>query len=281
MRHAVYAACAAFALAAGAASASDGDAPSADFLFVGSYHMANPGRDVHNTRADDVTSGRRQPQILEVARLLERYRPTRIMVEVDAGRQQELQERFAQSCGGDRPLAGDEVEQLGFRIACDLGLPGVVAVNWNGMGPIRDEDDVNYLKAVERHGQQERYQAHMAAGRRANAEDQRTLDQGTVLDMLQRLNSPAWLRANARAYHRIGLFGTPQDPIGANWVQLWYGRNRMIFNNIVRATRPGDRVLVIYGAGHGNHLRQMAGESGVYRVHDPGTWLARDDAATR
>lgn len=30
--------------------------PQADFLFVGSYHMGNPGRDVHNTKADDVLS---------------------------------------------------------------------------------------------------------------------------------------------------------------------------------------------------------------------------------
>lgn len=55
--------------------------PDADFLFVGSYHMGNPGRDVHNTKADDVTAGKRQREMEELARLLERYKPTRIMVE--------------------------------------------------------------------------------------------------------------------------------------------------------------------------------------------------------
>ena len=61
-------------------------------------------------------------------------------------------------------------------------------------------------------------------------------------------------------------------------MQLWYGRNLMIFNNIARRTEPGDRILVIYGAGHGNHLRQLAADSGVYRVHDPLAWLSGEPA---
>ena len=61
--------------------------------------------------------------------------------------------------------------------------------------------------------------------------------------------------------------------MGANWVMLWYGRNLRIFDNIVRGTRPGDRVLVVYGAGHGNLLRQLAADSGLYRVEDATRWL--------
>ncbi|GHH56638.1 hypothetical protein GCM10009090_26720 [[Pseudomonas] boreopolis] len=87
--------------------------------------------------------------------------------------------------------------------------------------------------------------------------------------MLKNLNSDQWLRKNARSYYLVGLFGTPDDPIGANWVQYWFGRNLAIFNNIARNTAEGDRILVIYGAGHGNYLRQMAAESGIYRIHEP------------
>jgi len=68
-------------------SASNLDAqssePQADFLFIGSYHMGNPGRDVHNTKADDVLSEKRQREIAEVVRLIERYRPTKVMVEAE------------------------------------------------------------------------------------------------------------------------------------------------------------------------------------------------------
>ena len=219
--------------------------PDADFLLVGSFHMNNPGHDVHNTKVDDVLADKRQREIAEVARLIARFKPTKIMVEADTTSQPKLDANFAASCHGKREMTRNEVEQLGFRIACEQKLPGVVAVDWNDLGPIKSEDSVDYIAAIERHGQQAQREEHLRIGKALNDEDQRTLAQGTIGDALLRLNSPEWLRANARAYFRIGLYGTAQDPIGANWDMLWYGRNLAIFNNIVRATQPGDRVLVI------------------------------------
>jgi hypothetical protein len=266
---------AATALVASVAIAAPATAPQpdADFLFVGSFHMNNPGRDVHNTRADDVLAAKRQQEITEVARLIERYRPTKVMVEADPASQAELDAEFAASCKGDRQLGRDEIEQVGYRVACDLGLPGVVGVNWNDLGPISDEASVDYVAAIERHGQQAQRARDMAVGNAQAARDQAVLDHGSIGDMLRHLNSPEWLAANARAYFRIGLYGTREDPAGANWMMLWFGRNQYIFNDIVRNTQPGDRVLVVYGAGHGNLLRQYAGESGFYRVEDTVRWL--------
>ena len=248
--------------------------PHADFLFIGSYHMGNPGRDVHNTKADDVLSEKRQREIAEVVRLIERYRPTKVMVEAGTESQDKINTSFAESCKGSRPLARNETEQLGFRIACDVGLKTVYAVDWNDLGPIKDEDSVDYLKAVERHQQQKQYDLHLAIGKAESDKGQQVLDRGTVLDMLKHLNSDTYLKQNAMAYYRIGMLGTPSDPIGANWVQLWFGRNLAIFNNIARNTDKGDRVLVIYGAGHGNYLRQLAVDSGIYQVHEPINWLS-------
>lgn len=255
------------------AGAQDRD-PKADFLFIGSYHMGNPGRDVHNTKADDVLSEKRQREIAAVVRLIERYRPSKVMVEAGTESQDKINTSFAESCKGSRPLARNETEQLGFRIACDMGLKTVYAVDWNELGPIKDEDSVDYRKAVERHQQQKQYDLHLAIGQAETDKGQQILDRGTVLDMLKHLNSDAYLKQNAMAYYRIGMLGTPSDPIGANWVQLWFGRNLAIFNNIARNTDKGDRVLVIYGAGHGNYLRQLAIDSGIYQVHEPINWLS-------
>lgn len=260
------------------ATAGDAPAPSASVLFVGSYHMANHNRDVHNTRADDVLAAKRQREIADVARLVERYRPTKIMVEARPSSQAKLDTEFAASCKGDRKLGPDEVEQLGYRIACDLGLPGVTGVDWNDLGPIANETSVDYLASIERHGQQAQRARDMAIGNAQAARDQAVLDHGSIGDMLRHLNSPEWLAANARAYFRIGLYGTADDATGADWVMLWHGRNLRIFNNIVRNTVPGDRVLVVYGAGHGNLLRQYAAESGVYRLEDTSRWLREEPA---
>jgi hypothetical protein len=251
-------------------------APAASFLFVGSYHMANHNRDVHNTRSDDVLAPKRQQEIADVARLIERFRPTKVMVEINPSSQAKLDADFSASCKGSRPLGPDEVEQLGYRIACDLGLPGVVGVNWNELGPIPDETSIDYVASIERHGQQAQRERDMAVGNAQAAQDQAVLDGGSIGDMLRHLNSPEWAAANARAYFRIGLYGTADDPTGANWVMLWHGRNLIIFDNIVRNTAPGDRVLVVYGAGHGNLLRQYAADSGFYRLEDTARWLRAD-----
>lgn len=260
-----------------AASADEPETtPAADFLFLGSYHMGNPGRDVHNTRSDDVLADKRQREIAEVARLVARYRPTKVFVEAGAASQALVDSEYAGSCRGERPLEADEVEQLGFRIACEAGLPGVIAVDWNGLGPIRDEASIDYLAAIARAGQQAERERHMRIGGADAARAQRVLDRGTIRDMLLHLNSPAWLAANAKAYFRIGLYGTTEDAAGANWMMLWFGRNQRIFNNIVRHTEPGDRVLVIYGAGHGNLLLQLAVDSGYFRVQDTQRWLIGD-----
>ena len=249
----------AFAGFSATSAAAQSDPPRADFLFIGSYHMGNPGRDVHNTRADDVLEAKRQAQIAEVVRLIERYRPTRVMVEADVAKQAEISQRFKDSCKGDRPLTRNETEQLGFRIACDMGLDTVHAVDWNELGPIKDEDSIDYLKAVERHHQQKQYDAHLAIGKKVNDKDQQVLNHGTVLDMLRRLNSDEWLTQNAHAYYRIGLLGTPSDPVGAYWVQSWFGRNLNIFNNITRNT--GKVVAKVRHSGReGDHLEDAAEE---------------------
>ncbi len=248
-------------------------APIAKFLFIGTYHMSNPGRDVHNTKADDVLAAKRQREIAEVVMLIERYHPTKVMIEADTASQAKINQNFLESCKGARPLTGNETEQLGFRIACDMKLNAVYTVDWNELGPIKDEESVDYRAAVERNHQQKQYEAHLAIGKKEAEKQQLILDRGTILNMLTYLNSQPYLKQNARAYFRIGMFGTVSDPIGANWIQLWFGRNVAIFNNIVRATEKGDRVLVIYGAGHGNLLRRLATDSGVYDVQDPARWL--------
>src|SRR5690606_39297908 len=109
------------------------------------------------------------------------------------------------SCQRDRRMEGDEREQLGYRIACGLGLPGVVAVDWNEVGPIADEDSVDYVAAIERAGQQDQRERDMRVGKANATRTQQVLDQGSIRDMPLHLNSPGWLAANALAYFRIGL----------------------------------------------------------------------------
>jgi len=87
------------------------------------------------------------------------------------------------------------------------------------------------------------------------------------------LNSDEKTREIASRYYVLAKLESPTERVGANWVEYWYGRNLTIFNNIVKNTAPGDRVLVIYGSGHGYILRRMAEESGFYDVVNTQAYL--------
>jgi hypothetical protein len=49
-----------------------------EILVLGTYHMANPGHDIHNLQADDVLSPKRQQEIAQLIDVLKRFRPTKI-----------------------------------------------------------------------------------------------------------------------------------------------------------------------------------------------------------
>src|SRR4051812_10776692 len=57
--------------------------PRPEILVLGTYHMANPGRDVHNMQADDVLSPKRQREIARLIEVLKAFHPTKIAIESD------------------------------------------------------------------------------------------------------------------------------------------------------------------------------------------------------
>lgn len=110
-----------------------------------------------------------------------RYRPTRIMIEQDAGEQERIDEIFAQTCDGKRPYGRGEDEQIGFRIACELKLGPPVAVDWSELGPVKDEASIDYVKAIEKYGQQAQRAADFKAGEAWSQRQQSVLDNGTIV----------------------------------------------------------------------------------------------------
>ncbi|MEE7548687.1 hypothetical protein HF319_18155, partial [Xanthomonas sp. Kuri4-1] len=147
--------------------------------------------------------------------------------------------------------------------------PRVDALDWNGEPPgqARDYDFQHYAAG---HGQQARVQALAARGQQqADAESAR-MPSTSVAAWLREVNSAAYRAADERVYFDYAMIGDAADGPGANWVADWYGRNLKIFAGLVRlAARDDDRVLVIYGAGHGAPLADYARTSGAFTVVDP------------
>lgn len=242
-------------------------------LVLGTAHLDNPGHDVVNTKVDDVLAPTRQAEIKQVVEQLAGYRPTHIAVEWPIKKQAALDARYRNYREGKYQLGRGEEEQIGLRLAAQLHLTRVYAVDWLEEPPGKDED-YDWVAYGQAHGQQAQVSALLDPKGVIGIVP---LGTQTIGKWLLQLNQPEMLAASHRNYFDWAAIGDADQQPGANWVGQWYARNLRIFTNLVRATSgPQDRMLVVYGSGHAYLLRQFAVESGAFRVVDvssvlPGT----------
>ena len=254
-------------LSGGAAQAEDADRPT--LLIVGAPHFGNPGLDTVNVRVPDVMSAERQAEVEAVVERLAAFRPTRVAVEWPAEEQARLDQRYADYRAGRFALTSNERDQIGLRLAARLGLERVDAVDWSGDAP-GAQSDYDYPAYAEAHGRGEAWRSWVARFQVEADAEARLMACTPVSSWVRRLNTPEYRLANHRSYFYVGQIG---DPVGANpgaaWVGTWYARNLRILNNLRALVRgPNERILVLYGAGHGHLLDQLARESGEFDVPD-------------
>jgi hypothetical protein len=68
---------------------------------------------------------------------------------------------------------------------------------------------------------------------------------------------------------------------GADLNARWYLRNAKIFANLLEISRPGDRVLVVYGFGHNHWLRHFVEGKSGFRLIEPRPFLEQAQRAIR
>jgi hypothetical protein len=266
MRNAVVAACAALILFLPAAQAQE----QARVMILGAYHFSGGGADVVNPDAGDVLSPQSQREIADVVSRLARFRPTKIAVEATAEAQGRLDADYAAYRAGRRTLSGNEIEQLGMRLAARLGHARVYAVDW------RSGMDLDAAMAAGRDAQQsDRLAAIDAAFARVGAVMQDIHADRSLIHRLRAHNSPRVENLHD-LYLSLAQLGSQANPAGANVVGGWYVRNLVIFSNIARLATPGERVLVIYGSGHLKLLKQFVDEADNLDLVDALDYLGRD-----
>jgi hypothetical protein len=232
-----------------------------EILVLGTYHMSNPGRDIHNMQADDVLAPKRQQEITELIEVLKRFHPTKIAIEADFGSQR-VEKEYADYVGGKYTLSRNEIDQIGYRLAKELGHHAIYPVDEEGDFPMQRV--VNYAKA---NGRNEKLDAVTAGWGTMVKEDDDFLRAHTVLEMLEHMNSDSRAAKDMALYFATVPYGDPYDYAGPDLLAAWYQRNIRIYSNIVRLIdSPNDRILVVYGAGHLGWLRQDAANDASVRL---------------
>src|ERR1044071_870934 len=96
------------------------ETPRAEVLVLGVYHMANPGRDIFNTKADDVLTPKRQAEIAQLIEALKKFKPTKVAIEADVYSER-APKQYADFLAGNYTLTRNENDQIGYRLAKELG----------------------------------------------------------------------------------------------------------------------------------------------------------------
>ncbi len=234
----------------------------AEVLVLGVYHMANPGRDVFNMKADDVLAPKRQAEIAQLIEVLKKFQPTKIAIEADMyGRRRQ---EYSDYVAGKHTLSRNENDQIGYRLAKELGHKNIYPVDADGEFPYQRL--MNYAKASGRAKEMEVITNEIGAMVKAQGE---YLGAHTVLETLLYMNADSKVAQDVGFYYRQAHFGEPGDWAGADLVSDWFRRNMRIYSNVVQLVdSPNERVLVIYGAGHLGWLRHSFGS-------DPGIRLRK------
>ena len=232
----------------------------AEVLVLGVYHMANPGRDIFNMQADDVLAAKRQTEIVQLIEVLKKFQPTKIAIEADmyGKRQQEYLDYLA----GKHILSRNENDQIGYRLAKELGHKSIYPVDADGEFPY--QRFMNYAKASGRSKELEALMNEVGVMVKAQND---YLASHTVLETLLYMNADSKVAQDVGFYYRQAHFGEPGDWAGADLVSDWFRRNMRIYTNIVGLVdSANERVLVIYGAGHLGWLQQSVASDPSFRL---------------
>jgi len=220
-------------------------------LILGTYHFDNPGLDIAKVSVVDVLLPSRQAEIARVVDALARFRPTRIAVEQQPASASRLDSVYQAYRAGRHELTRSETQQLGFRLGAMFGHAHLYPVDhredfpFEAMMAYAEAHDTAFVSFVRQ---------ELA---RIGEEAEREQRENTVGEILRNKNDPKELARDHGTYMRFAGVGAGDSFVGAELVAKWYERNIKIFANLQQIAKPGDRVLVIFGAGHVPTLRQL------------------------
>lgn len=250
--------------------------PSAiDVMVLGAWHFAGSTSDLVSAKTDSVLTPRRQQELDDVAARLAAFKPTVIVTERVTAAPDYRDPNFSAFAAADLESNENERVQIAYRLAAKAGVTRVYGLDEQpGAG---EPDYFPFDKVVEHAaatGQEDAVNALIAKVRTmASAETQR-LAALTISDALVEANE-GYLSASATFYYELLKFDAGEEQPGAELNAYWFMRNAKIFSKLIDVTRPGDRVIVVFGAGHKFWLDHLIDETPGFKRADPAPYLRR------
>lgn len=219
-------------------------------LLIGCMHFDRPHNgDLLHLQGVSMLTPDRQKQIEDILSVLIGFRPTKIMLETRSEHQRDLTQEYAAYRAGQLTLTADERHQLGFRLAAQMNLTDLLAIDWNQMvdgvpslGQLRDEEPERFDEIIAKETERIRQMEH-------------EFSELPLLSFLHKINTDGRTREIHQTYLTLACLGAS----GMDWMaRYWYVRNLMIFKNILTQSEGSEeRIIVIYGLAHVHLLQQL------------------------
>lgn len=237
------------------------DAAPVRVMVLATYHFT--GSPEHN----DVLAAEQQAELRAVIDSLAEFRPTKIALELIPEDSAKLDSMYRAYRAGRHELSANERQQLGFRLADRFGHERVYSVDHKVPWPNRQA-----MAWAREH--RPSFVDYYESWREARGAMYDTLHRSaTVREILRRLNERDYLAGTQALRMRKLELGAGPDYPGVAPVRSMYERDLHIFANLTRIAEPGDRIIVIYGAGHVYNLRDFVRNHPDMRLVDPLEYL--------
>ena len=236
-------------------------------VLLGTFHFKDAGLDSFKPQHEiDVKSPERQAEIQDIVDRLAKFGFTKIAVERKWQADETLQQQYDVYLKGEFELPPNEIYQLGFRLAKQLGHPKVYPVDAPGRNFQPYVDPREYAKE-HKLTRQLRQPYSVGFFNQARMMDALKTEHSLRRHLLL-MNHPKMMVARHGIYMQKDLSLGKEDtyPETDGFVSAWYNRNLRIFGNIHRITGDEDRVLAIFGAGHVPLLKHFAESSAEFEV---------------
>lgn len=234
-------------------------------MVVGTFHFDNPGLDYRNLEVDDVLKPRRQAEIAAIVRALSRFSPTAIGIE---WRAEEAATSYQRYIAGTLPPSRDEAVQLGFAVARSANLATV-----HGLDIPADLPFSPAFTFAEKNGRKDVIDQITRVSEENVAAQDKALKTKGIAATLRMLNDPVAADKVHGLYREVLKLGSGSVQPGLDVTATWYRRNLGICAKLLQAAKPGDRMIVFFGAGHLTLLRQCVLETPGFVLVDARRYL--------
>lgn len=243
-------------------------------MILGVDHFGSVGQHLMKHDVEDVLSEEKQKEINELLDKLSKFKPTKIAVEGRKDKDEEYNLEYIKYCMKKvlekNPTIEErnEIFQIGFKLGQKLGHERIYPVDSPLSIPMEEVLEYTEKNCFKK------YEEFMKMVKKYEEEVNEIKKDKTIREYFRYLNSnDRFSKEHSNFYLFLNKIGAADNYCGAEMMTEWYRRNLRIFSNIQDIAQEGDRVLVIYGAGHCKILQQLVYDFNDMELVDPLNYL--------